>query len=142
MPSWLDNAALAAAVGVGESAGALPGFDGAFTLVVTGPGGGAVQVVINDGRLARATVAEVAPDGALILTVPPDDARSILDGSVEPSVAFMRGRLKTAGEPGGVLLLLAATATDGFRAWCQAVLSAFSSDLSSGRPSRSEGKPG
>jgi hypothetical protein len=59
------------------------------------------------------------PDGprAAAFTVGRADAASVLSGDVAPSVAFMRGRLKTAGDNGVVLDFLASTETDGFGEW-------------------------
>jgi hypothetical protein len=45
------------------------------------------------------------------------DAGEVLSGGVAPSVAFMRGRLKTAGDNGMVLAFLASTEEDGFADW-------------------------
>ncbi|MHB1536848.1 MAG: SCP2 sterol-binding domain-containing protein [Acidimicrobiales bacterium] len=50
-------------------------------------------------------------------TLPQAEARALLGGESQPSVAFMRGRLKTAGDPGLVLALLASTATPAWEAW-------------------------
>ena len=49
------------------------------------------------------------------LTVPYAEAVAIAQGELAPSVAFMQGRMKTAGDPGKLLELLAATATPAFR---------------------------
>ena len=43
------------------------------------------------------------------------DAMAIVRGELQPSVAFMQGRMKTAGDPGIVLEMLAATARAPFR---------------------------
>lgn len=57
-----------------------------------------------------------AADAAVTLTLPYVDAVAVIQGELEPSVAFMQGRMKTAGDLGQVLDLLAATATPAFRA--------------------------
>jgi putative sterol carrier protein len=54
-------------------------------------------------------------DADISLIVPYADAIAIVRGELEPSVAFMQGRMKTAGDPGKLLDLLAATATPAFR---------------------------
>ncbi len=54
-------------------------------------------------------------DADVSLTVPYAEAIAIAQGELEPSVAFMQGRMKTAGDPGKLLDLLAATATPAFR---------------------------
>jgi hypothetical protein len=59
------------------------------------------------------------PDATLSLSAP--DALGVLDGSLDPSVAFMQGRMKVTGDMGLVLDLLALAATDDFRARRQQV---------------------
>jgi hypothetical protein len=58
-----------------------------------------------------------APDADLALVIGRADARAVADGEVEPSVAYMRGRLKASGDGALLLGFLASTATDGYRAW-------------------------
>ncbi len=53
----------------------------------------------------------------LALSLGAVDAAEVLSGRVEPSVAFMRGRLKAAGEGSVLLAFLASTATDAFEKW-------------------------
>jgi hypothetical protein len=78
--------------------------------VVGGPEGDVKFHLAPDG---------VAPgglaDAAVSLTLPYADAGSIVRGELQPTVAFMQGRLKTAGDPGIVLEVLAATAREPFR---------------------------
>jgi hypothetical protein len=62
------------------------------------------------GALVRAPEGE--PD--LTLTIGTDDARLIKQGELEPSVAFMRGRLKTSGDNALLLRVLAWSATPDF----------------------------
>ena len=50
----------------------------------------------------------------LTLTLSPDDARSVKDGRLDPSVAFMQGRLKTSGDNALLLSVLKWTATPAF----------------------------
>ena len=66
---------------------------------------------------------EGEPD--LTLTLGTDDARSVRDGRLEPSVAFMQGRLKTSGDNGLLLRVLSWTATRAF----SAALAAWSAQL-------------
>lgn len=58
-----------------------------------------------------------APESTLTLTATAADAAEVIAGRVEPSVAFMRGRLKASGEGGLLLAFLASTTTAGFEAW-------------------------
>lgn len=53
----------------------------------------------------------------LALTLTAADAPDVLSGRVEPSVAFMRGRLKATGDGGLLLAFLASTITGGFQEW-------------------------
>ncbi len=50
----------------------------------------------------------------LTLTLSPADAELIKEGRLSPSVAFMQGRLKTSGDNGLLLRVLAWSATDAF----------------------------
>lgn len=54
---------------------------------------------------------------ALTMSVSGADAPEVLSGRVEPSVAFMRGRLKAAGEGAALLAFLSSTATEAFGEW-------------------------
>jgi putative sterol carrier protein len=48
-----------------------------------------------------------AVDGAdVTLTLTPADAGALCDGSLKPSVAFMRGQMKMSGDPGVLLRVL------------------------------------
>jgi hypothetical protein len=97
---WLDGW-----VGRGRA----PGGSGAVQVVVTGlPDGDASwQVQVEDG-----VVAEVAPGtvkgAALTLTFPAAIADAVAGGETTASAAFMQGRMKTAGDLGLVLDVLAA----------------------------------
>jgi len=97
---WLDGW-----VGRGRA----PGGSGAVQVVVTGlPDGDATwQVRVDDG-----VVSEVAPGAPpstdLTLTLPAAVAGAIAEGDLAPSAAFMQGRMKTAGDLGLVLDVLAA----------------------------------
>jgi putative sterol carrier protein len=67
-----------------------------------------VQVVVSggpDGEVRLGVVDE--PD--LVLTTTADDARALLDGTLDANVAFMQGRLKTAGDNAVLLRILPQT---------------------------------
>ena len=75
------------------------------TFTVTGGPDGDATGALDlwpDGQGARREVG---------FTLPAGEARSLIAGDLAPSVAFMRGRLKTSGDAGAVLDVLAATAT-------------------------------
>lgn len=98
--SWLDGW-----VGRGRA----PGGSGAVQVVVTGSnvGDGTWQVRIDDGVVAE--VSAGAPATAdLTLTLPGEVADAVADSELTLSAAFMQGRMKTAGDLGLVLDVLAA----------------------------------
>ena len=97
---WLDG-------WVGRGRG--PGGSGAVHVVVTGlpDGDGSWQVRVDDGVVAG--VAAGAPSTAdLTLTLPAALASEVASGTSTASAAFMQGRMKTAGDLGLVLDVLAA----------------------------------
>jgi hypothetical protein len=59
----------------------------------------------------------------LALTITATDAADIFNGQVEPSVSFMRGRLKATGDGGLLIGFLASTASSGFAGWRDRALS-------------------
>ena len=63
----------------------------------------------------------VDPDADLVLLVAADDANELLTGQVEPSVSFMRGRLKASGDGGLLLGFLRSTTDSKFQSWLQKV---------------------
>ena len=111
---------------VGPVAG-LPALDGVTATVALqvsgGPGGDRVVVsrwvdgcpveVVDAG----AGVVDVDVDVDVTLTLPAAEAGEVAAGRLSPSVAYMQGKLKTSGDPGLVLQLLAATATPAFEQW-------------------------
>jgi putative sterol carrier protein len=88
-----------------------PGPTATVQVVVTGApdGDGKFHARIDGGVVAEAELgARSAPD--VTLTSGYADASAMAAGELDPSVAFMQGRLKTAGDPGLVLDLLAGAA--------------------------------
>ncbi len=107
MAEFLSEEWVAGLVG----AGAAPGATGTVQVVVTGApdGDGKVHARVDDGVVAEAAVGtRAAPDVTFTVSYP--DAAAIAAGDLDPSVAFMQGRMKTAGDPGLVLDLLAGAA--------------------------------
>jgi SCP-2 sterol transfer family len=68
----------------------------------------------DDGPGALVTPVPAEPDLALALS--PADAQLVGRGELEPSVAFMQGRLKTSGDNALLLRVLAWTTTPAFAA--------------------------
>jgi hypothetical protein len=65
---------------------------------------------VSDGGLGA------DPDAEVVLTTVHEVAAAIAAGDVEPSVAFMQGRLKTEGPTSRLLPLLALTQTEAYQA--------------------------
>ncbi|MFI5053630.1 MAG: SCP2 sterol-binding domain-containing protein [Acidimicrobiia bacterium] len=98
-PNWISEL---------PGSGHAPGPSLAVQLVVTGGPGGDAKVYLrfDDGVVTEASVGTApAPDVTLTATAP--DAAAMAAGELDPSVAFMQGRMKTAGDPGLLLDLLA-----------------------------------
>jgi len=99
-PEWIDLVRVSA-----------PSFATSVECAVTGAPAGDVRLHAGVEGIGAGSL-----DGAEVaLTVPYADAAAIVRGELEPSVAFMQGRMKTAGDPGRLLDLLAASATPAFR---------------------------
>jgi hypothetical protein len=112
-PEWADEAA-----GLTSRLPAVPGASGSISLTISG--GRRKEVHFRWGYqdgVAGGGASEARPEADLILTLASRDAVDVLSGAVEPSVAFMRGRLKAAGEGGLLIGFLQSTTTSGFQAW-------------------------
>lgn len=116
-PEWLE------AVGT-VAVGHPLALEGAVTIdcSVTGaPGGDVVVTVVVDGG----AVVEVShggdPEADVHLVLPYRDAVAVHDGELDPSVAFMQGRLKTTGDLGRTMDLLAALSSPAGRALRQQI---------------------
>jgi putative sterol carrier protein len=123
MAEWLSEAWLGE---VAAQAGARPpvsGANGTVSLAITTGKRDEVSYhwsyrngVPGDGAVGAAA------DADLVLTIARDDAQAVASGEMEPSVAFMRGRLKASGDGALLLGLLASTATDTYRDWRRRVM--------------------
>jgi putative sterol carrier protein len=97
----------------------LDGLDGPDTLTgqvqvdITGSADGDVSVHagFDGGHLTEAGPGPAEDPGAT-LTLTAADAADVLAGSLDPSVAFMQGRMKVTGDMSLVIDLLALAATD------------------------------
>lgn len=74
-----------------------------------------------EGRPVEVAEGPAAADVDVTFTLSAADAEEIASGRLSPSVAYMQGRLKTCGDPGLALQILAATATPGFEQWLDAL---------------------
>jgi hypothetical protein len=77
----------------------------------------------QDGVPTAGAVGAVA-DADLEFTLAAPDASDVISGAVEPSVAFMRGRLKASGNGGLLLAFLQSTTSEAFGAWRETVAAA------------------
>jgi hypothetical protein len=83
--------------------------------VLRAPGGDvAWHLSVADGGVVAA--AGPLPGATVAVTLPYDDMVAVVRGELAPSVAFMQGRMKTAGDPGVLLDVLRATASPAFGA--------------------------
>jgi hypothetical protein len=114
MPEFPSEEWAAAAAELHPLLPGAPGAEGTVTLTVaTGP---RKEVSFHwryaEGR-AVAGGPGAAPDPDLVVSLSAADAADVFSGRVAPSVAFMRGRLKAAGNGSLLLAVLASTVGDG-----------------------------
>ena len=119
----MTDSALRLAAEHGGRLEARPGVSGTVVVAITATSAGDqfATLVWVDGRISSVS-AGAAPDPDLTLTLPAADARAMMQGELAPSVAFMQGRLKTAGDNGLVVGVLGAVDTRpaAFAAWVEA----------------------
>lgn len=72
-----------------------------------------VHVAVSGGPDGDVKLGDPAT-AELTLTVPAAEVAAIVDGSLDPNVAFMQGRLKSSGDTGVLFRLLAWTRTPAF----------------------------
>jgi hypothetical protein len=85
--------------------------------ITGGPGGDCLYHWTYRDGVPGAGAIGAAAGADLTLVIGRDDARAVAVGKMEPSVAFMRGRLKATGDGSLLLGLLASTATPAYRQW-------------------------
>jgi len=112
LEGWVDAVLAEGAALLGPTT-----LDGTVQVDVTGgpDGDASVHATFAGGRLTGAGVGPV-PLAHATLTLGEADAAAVLAGSLDPSVAFMQGRVKVTGDMGVVLDLLSAASTDAARA--------------------------
>ena len=108
-----------------EGTGVAPGPSATVQVMVGATPAGDVKfhLAVVDGVVTAATPGNNSKADVSV-TIPHVEAQAMLAGELDPNVAFMRGRMKTAGDPGLLLDLLAAT--NGYAAWRASVLGATS----------------
>ncbi|MGH9054320.1 MAG: SCP2 sterol-binding domain-containing protein [Acidimicrobiales bacterium] len=121
MPAWFDEQWVAEVSGLAGSRPRAPGATGAVAVSVAG-GPREVQYHWSyQGGVPGNGAAGACPGADLVLSIAAADAMAVLAGEVEPSVAYMRGRLKAAGDGALLLAFLASTAGAEYVAWRETV---------------------
>jgi hypothetical protein len=118
MASWLSQEWAEEAAGLTPHLPPILDASGSISLTVSGGSRKEVHLhwVYEDG-VAAVGAPGPQPDADLVLTLATPDAVQVFSGAVEPSVAFMRGRLKAAGDGGLLLGFLESTRSDTFETW-------------------------
>lgn len=119
---WMSVEWAEAAAPLTELLPDVPGAGGSVSLAVSGGRRNEVGFHWSYGK-GKAMPGTVGIDGSadLVLLLAADDAAEMLRGDVEPSVAFMRGRLKASGDGSLLLGFLKSTADPGFAGWREKV---------------------
>ena len=118
---WLNDEWASDAAGTVELLPEAPGLSGTVSFAVAeGTGKKRLEAGFHwrytDGKaLDGAPGVDAGAD--LVLLVAGADAVDLLSGQVEPSVSFMRGRLKASGDGALLLGFLRSTTDDRFKAW-------------------------
>ncbi len=122
MPEWLSPGWAEAAAALSGQLPEVPGLTGtvSLSLQVAPRKEVAIHWSYQDGRPVPGS-AGPAPDADLALTLAAADAADVLSGRVEPSVSFMRGRLKATGDGKLLLGFLESTTSPAFEQWRQGV---------------------
>lgn len=129
MAEWLSEEWLKEVAALAGSRPPLPGATGRVSVAITDGRGRTSRTSRTGGDLGYhwryqdgvpgAGGTGVTGDAELALVMARADAWDVLTGQVEPSVAYMRGRLRATGDGRLLLELLESTATDAYRAWLQ-----------------------
>jgi putative sterol carrier protein len=82
---------------------ATKGKEGVYQFNLTGDDGGTFQMIIDPAE-ARAIEGE-EKDPSVVLTMKADDFKNLVAGSLNPTAAFMSGKLKIKGNMGLALKL-------------------------------------
>ncbi len=109
MSRWLSDEWFARALSLGSELPEQPGLTGRIQLLITGGPDGDVPCswVLEDGRPTSWAVGSLdAPD--VTVTLSWSDAAAVQAGTLDPSVAFMQGRMKVTGSMALTMELLSA----------------------------------
>ena len=122
MATWLSDEWAEEASGFAALLPPVPDTTGTVSLTVSGPAKREVQVRWRyEGGTAERSADELPSAVQLSMTLSNSDAVEVITGEVEPSVAFMRGRLKATGDGAFLLGFLESTTNEAFEIWRQRV---------------------
>ncbi len=118
MPDWLSLEWVEAVAGLSDRLPAIPGVTAvvtlSFSLAPRNEIGFSWRYI--DGQPGTGSPG-AGREADLALTMSAADAADMISGRVEPSVAFMRGRLKAAGDGKLLLAFLESTTGPGYEGW-------------------------
>ncbi len=117
MTTWLSASWFEAARSLCDPATGAGGLNVRIQWELTGGSAGTVKVfsVLEGGRFASSGLGTIE-DAEVTVSLAEVDARAINAGELDPSVAYMQGRMKASGSMRGILDLLALLATSEVRA--------------------------
>jgi hypothetical protein len=122
MPDWLSEQWADAVAGLAPSLPGVAGAEGSVCLAIATEPRKDVRL---HWRYAGGVVADSGPgplpDADLEITMTAADAAALFKGEIEPSVAYMRGRLKSTGDGRLLLGFLRSSAAPEFEKWRQQV---------------------
>ncbi|MDA8391707.1 MAG: SCP2 sterol-binding domain-containing protein [Actinomycetota bacterium] len=116
MVAWLSQEWLDETRRLTASHPPVPGASATIQYVVSGGPGGDVEYywVLTDGRLEAAALGRLdAPE--LTMSQSREDAMEIQKGALDPSAAYMQGRLKVSGDMAKLMSLLPLTSSKQYR---------------------------
>src|SRR3990172_7122008 len=80
------------------NAGAAKGLKAVYQFDLTGDNGGKYNLAIDDGKLGVAEGTHASPN--ITITMAASDSLDMVNGKLNPQMAFMSGKLKIAGDMG------------------------------------------
>ncbi len=137
VPAWLSDEWVEEVARLAVERPVVDGVNATVVVSISRGGRGSADVRYHwryrDGVPGEGTAGAPA-EADLSLAIAAGDAADILRGAVEPSVSYMRGRLKPSGDDALLLRWLASTTTSAFGSWRRRVASLSGLDPAGGGP--------